>query len=66
MAAPQPVLGDGEARTCENVARAAVTEMVPMCMRDDGRLHRLPGVNVEIPGRAVEAAVRANHERCGI
>ena len=62
----EAVLGDGKAWTCENVARAAMAEMIAMRMRDDGRLHRLPGVDVEIPRRAVEAAVRADHERCGI
>ena len=59
------VTGDRRARTCENVARAAVAEMIPMRVRDHRGLYRLPGVDVEIPGRAVETAIRADDERCG-
>ena len=66
VAAAEPMPGDGDAGTCENVARAAVAEMIPMRVRDERRLHRLPGVDVEIPRRAVQAAVRADDERCGV
>jgi hypothetical protein len=39
--------------------------MIPVRMRDDGRLHRLPGVNEEIAERAVQAATGGGNEGFG-
>ena len=63
VATAQPMPGDGGAGTCENVPCAAVSEMIPMRMRDERGLHRLPGVDVKIARRTVEAAIRADDER---
>jgi len=41
---------------CNDVVCAAMAQMVPVRMRDDGGLHGLPGIDVKIPCCAVKAA----------
>jgi hypothetical protein len=40
--------------------------MIPVRMGDDGCLHRLPGVDEEITGRAEQAATRCRNEWFGV
>jgi hypothetical protein len=50
----------------DDVLRATVAQMITVRMGDDGGLHRLPGINVEIPGRAVKTASGDADEGFGI
>ena len=54
------------ARLRDNILRAAVAQMIAVRMRDDGCLHGLAGIDVEIPGRAVKTAARDRDECFGI
>jgi hypothetical protein len=40
-------------RLGDDVVRAAVPQMIAMRVSNHGRLYRLPGIDVEIPGRAI-------------
>jgi hypothetical protein len=60
------VAGEGLARLRYKVLRAAVAQMIAVRVGDDGRLYRLPGIDVEIPGRALKTATSDDDERIGI
>src|SRR6185437_3636232 len=62
----QALARDAKSRTCENVARAARAQMVPMGMRYDCGFYGLPGVDVEVTRAAVESLLRDGNERFGI
>ena len=62
----QTLSRDTRARTCENVAGATMAQVVAVTMCDDRGLHRLPGVNVEITGWAIEPVRSDDDERFGI
>ena len=64
--AAQALLRDAKSRTCENVIPAAGPQMVCVAMRDDRGAHGLPGIDVEIPRRAVEPLCGDGDERFGI
>jgi hypothetical protein len=58
--------GDCRARTCENIARAAVAQMVAVAVCDYRSLHGLRGVNVKIARWAVKAAAGFGDEGFGL
>jgi hypothetical protein len=66
MPRAQPMPGDCRARTCENIARAAVAQMVAMAVCDYRSLHGLRGVDVKIARWAVEAAAGFCDEGFGL
>jgi hypothetical protein len=51
---------------CDEIVRTAVPQMIPVRVGDDGRLHGLPGIDVEIPGRAIKTAGRDGDEGCWV
>ena len=49
-------------RLSDDVVRAAVAQMIAVRVGNHGRLYRLPGIDVEIPGRAIKTAARDGDE----
>ena len=63
---PQARLRNRGTRTCDNVARAAVAQVVAMSMSDHGCRHRFPRIDVEVARRAIQAVRGYDHQGFGI
>ena len=57
--------GKALARSGEQVASTAATQVIPVCMGDDRGLHRSAGIDVKVTGRAIQAALGPCHQRGG-
>ena len=66
MAGSQTVPDERLTGLRDDVVGAAVAQMIPVRMGDDGGLHRLPGVDEKITERTEEAATRYCNEGFGI
>jgi hypothetical protein len=52
---PKPVAHNRQSRICGQICPHPPARVVRMSMGDQGAFNRTPGINVEIPGRAIDA-----------